>query len=63
MPNLKTRIDGIKASVRNLTQERRMQYISLKQLAPKEEQEFVREAFLFFQDEAMMDMLVDKYAK
>ena len=63
MPNLKTRIDGIKASVRNLTQERRMQYISLKQLAPKEEQESVREAFLFFQDEAMMDMLVDKYAK
>jgi len=61
MPTSKTRIDGIKASVRNLTSERRNEYIMLKQRAPKHEQEHVREAYLFFQDEAMMDVLVSAY--
>ena len=61
MQNSKTRIDGIKASVRNLTGDRRNEYIMLKQRAPKSEQEHVREAYLFFQDEAMMDALVATY--
>ena len=61
MPASKTRIDGIKASVRNLTSDRRNEYIQLKQQAPKSEQEHVREAYLFFQDEAMMDALVAAY--
>ncbi len=61
MPTSKTRIDGIKASVRNLSSVRRNEYIQLKQHAPKSEQQHVREAFLFFQDEAMMDALVASY--
>ena len=61
MPNNKTRIDGIKASVRNLASNRRNEYISLKTRAPKDAQEHIREAYLFFQDEAMMDALVASY--
>lgn len=58
----KLKIDGIKASIRSLSSERRMQYISLKALVPKDQQESLREAFLFFQDDAMMDTLVQQYA-
>jgi hypothetical protein len=61
MPSNKARIDGVKASVRALNSERRNQYINLKTRAPKEAQEHIREAFLFFQDEAMMDTLVYSY--
>ncbi len=58
----KLKIDGIKASIRSLSSERRMQYISLKAVVPKDQQESLREAFLFFQDDAMMDTLVQQYA-
>jgi len=58
----KTKIDGIKASIRRLTPERRMQYIHLKGTVPTDQQESLREAFLFFQDDAMMDTLVNQYA-
>lgn len=61
MPNPTTRIDNIKASVRALTAERRNEYINLKSRAPKDAQEHIREAYLFFQDEAMMDALVASY--
>lgn len=58
----RTKIDGIKASIRSLSSERRMQYISLKAAVPKDQQESLREAFLFFQDDDMMDTLVQQYA-
>ncbi len=61
MSKNKARIDGIKASVKALSSERRNQYINLKTRAPKEAQEHIREAYLFFQDEAMMDALVYSY--
>ena len=61
MPNQRTTIDNIKASVRALTAERRNEYINLKQRAPKDAQEHIREAYLFFQDSAMMDSLVADY--
>lgn len=61
MPNQKTKIDGVKASIKRLTSERRNEYIQLKQRAPKSQQEHVREAYLFFQDEAMMDVLAASY--
>lgn len=61
MPNNKTRLDGIKASVRGLSAERRNEFINLKTRAPKDAQEHIREAYLFFQDEAMMDALVASY--
>lgn len=61
MPTRKTRLDGIKASVRSLTSSRRNEFIQLKQHAPKDAQEHVREAYLFFQDEDMMDALVASY--
>ncbi len=57
----KSSIDGVKASIKSLTHERRMQYINLKSRAPKDAQESIREAFLFFQDDAMMDTLVETY--
>jgi len=60
MPN-KTRIDGIKASVRNLTASRRNEFINLKTRAPKDAQEHIREAYLFFQDDDMMDACVASY--
>lgn len=56
-----TKIDGIKASIRRLSADRRNEYINLKTAAPKEAQEHIREAYLFFQDEAMMDVLVSQY--
>tara|TARA_R100000951_G_scaffold18980_1_gene15688 strand:+ start:6493 stop:6678 length:186 start_codon:yes stop_codon:yes gene_type:complete len=58
----KTKIDGIKASIKRLSPERRMQYISLKATVPIDQQESLREAFLFFQDDDMMDTLVQQYA-
>ena len=61
MANLKTKIDGIKATVRGLSAERRNQYITLKSRAPKDAQEHIREAYLFFQDEDMMDACVASY--
>lgn len=57
----KTTLDGIKATVRSLTSNRRNEYITLKQAAPKDAQEHIREAYLFFQDEAMMDACVAAY--
>lgn len=61
MPNNKTRIDGIKANVRGLSASRRNEYINLKTRAPKDAQEHIREAYLFFQDEDMMDACVSAY--
>jgi len=60
--SVKTKIDGIKASIKRLTPERRMQYITLKSTVPVDQQESLREAYLFFQDDAMMDLFVNQYA-
>ena len=57
----KTTLDGIKATVRTLTSNRRNEFISLKQVAPKDAQEHIREAYLFFQDDDMMDACVAAY--
>jgi hypothetical protein len=54
-------IDGIRATLKGLTSQRRNEYISLKAHAPKDAQDDVRQAYLIFQDDAMMDEMSALY--